>query len=173
MPTSGNGDFSQEEGSRCWTFISRKFAGIISRKFAGIRKTTPSPHRPNSGACIKTSPWRCGTRARRRWVAANQPPLYYALQTIPYWLGSGGTLLDRLELMRLLSALMAGLTALFAYLFVCEALPGVSWAWTVGGLGVALAPLLGFMSGAVNPDAMLAAVSAGIFFLLAGRSAAG
>ena len=97
--------------------------------------------------------------------AAPQPPVYYALQAIPYALGASGSLLDRLALMRLLSALMAGLTALFVYLFVREALPGVAWAWAVGGLGVALAPLLGFMSGAVNPDAMLFAVSAAIFYL--------
>ena len=69
--------------------------------------------------------------------------------------------------MRLLSALFGGLTTLFAFLFVREALPRVPWAWTVGGLGVALAPLLGFMSGAVNPDAMLVAVSAALFYLLA------
>ncbi len=75
--------------------------------------------------------------------------------------------------MRLLSALMAGLTAFFAYLFVREALPGAPWAWAVGGLGVALAPLLGFMSGVVNPDAMLVAVSAATFYCWRGRSAAG
>jgi 4-amino-4-deoxy-L-arabinose transferase-like glycosyltransferase len=98
-------------------------------------------------------------------VATEQPPLYYALETIPYNLG--GTVLARLALMRLLSALMAGITALFAFLFLREALPGVRWAWMVGGLGVALFPLLGFMSGAVNPDAMLYAVSAALFFALA------
>jgi 4-amino-4-deoxy-L-arabinose transferase-like glycosyltransferase len=100
-------------------------------------------------------------------VAAAYPPLYYGFQTIPYALGSSGSLLDRLELMRLFSALMAGLTALFSYLFVREALPGIAWAWTVGGLAVALTPLLGFMSGAVNPDAMLFAIAAAIFYLLA------
>jgi 4-amino-4-deoxy-L-arabinose transferase-like glycosyltransferase len=100
-------------------------------------------------------------------VAVSQPPLYYALQTIPYYIGSSGSLLDRLELMRLLSALMAGLTALFSYLFVREALPGVAWAWVVGGLAVSFLPLLGFMSGALNPDSMLFAVSAAVFFLLA------
>jgi hypothetical protein len=100
-------------------------------------------------------------------VAASQPPLFYALQTIPYELGLKGTILDRLELMRLLSALMAALTALFAFLFLREALPGVPWAWTVGGLGVALMPLLGFVSGAVNPDALLFAVSAALFYCLA------
>ena len=100
-------------------------------------------------------------------VAASQPPLYYALESIPYTIGKAGTLLDRIELMRLLSALMAGLTAMFTWLFVREALPGAPWAWTVGGLGVALVPLLGFMSGSVNPDAMLYAVTAALFFCLA------
>jgi 4-amino-4-deoxy-L-arabinose transferase-like glycosyltransferase len=99
--------------------------------------------------------------------AATEPPLYYALQTIPYYLGSWGTTLDRLALMRLLSALLGGLAALFAFLFVRETLPGARWAWTVGGLGVALAPLLGLMSGAVNPDALLCAVSAALFYCLA------
>src|SRR5207253_1732134 len=110
---------------------------------------------------------RCCEGEEGAGVAASQPPLYYALETIPYGLGSGGTVLDRLELMRLLSALMGGLTALFAYLFVREALPGAPWAWVVGGLGVALNPLLASMSGVVNPDAMLFAVAAAIFYLLA------
>jgi 4-amino-4-deoxy-L-arabinose transferase-like glycosyltransferase len=100
-------------------------------------------------------------------VATQEPPLYYALQTLPYDLDSGGTLLGRLELMRLLSALMGGITALFVFLFIREALPAVPWAWTVGALGVALAPLLGFMSGSVNPDALLFAVSAVLFYCLA------
>ena len=100
-------------------------------------------------------------------VAASQPPLYYALETIPYYAGAGGTLLERLELMRLLGALIAGLTALFVFLFIRETLPRAPWAWAVGGLSVALAPLLGFMSGTVNPDVMLYAVSAALFYCLA------
>ncbi|HXN38616.1 MAG TPA: DUF2142 domain-containing protein [Solirubrobacteraceae bacterium] len=100
-------------------------------------------------------------------VAASEPPLYYALQSIPYTLGSGVTLLDRIELMRLLSAIMGGLTALFTFMFIRETLPGAAWAWTVGALCIALVPLLGFMSGAVNPDAMLYAVTAALFYCLA------
>ena len=99
--------------------------------------------------------------------SAVDPPLYYLLEVVPYELGSGGTILDQLELMRLLSALLAGVTALFVFMFVRETLPGVRWAWTVGGLGVALAPLLAFPSGAVNPDSLLFAVSAAIFYCLA------
>jgi hypothetical protein len=100
-------------------------------------------------------------------LAASEPPLYYALETIPYDLASSGSLLDRLQLMRLMSALFAGLSAMFVFLFVREALPGEPWAWTVGGLPVALAPLLGFMSGAVNPDSLLCTVSAAVFYALA------
>jgi hypothetical protein len=99
--------------------------------------------------------------------AASDPPLYYLLEAIPYVLASPGTALDQLELMRLMSALMAGVTALFVFLFVRETLPAVRWAWTVGGLAVALTPILGYMSGAVNPDAMLFTVSAAIFYCLA------
>jgi hypothetical protein len=98
-------------------------------------------------------------------LASSEPPLYYALETIPYELSAN--VLDRLELMRLLSAVFAALTALFVVLFLREALPGIPWAWTVGGLGVALSPLLGYVSGAVTPEAMLAAVSAALFYCLA------
>jgi 4-amino-4-deoxy-L-arabinose transferase-like glycosyltransferase len=100
-------------------------------------------------------------------VSSSEPPLYYALETIPYEIGSGGTLLDRLQLMRLLSALMAGVAALFTFLFVREVAPGARWAWTVGALGVALTPLLGFALAGVNPEALLTAVSAMAFYVLA------
>ena len=100
-------------------------------------------------------------------VASSEPPLYYALAAIPYALGSSGSILDRLELIRLLSALLAGLTTLFVFLFLRESLPRLRWAWTVGGLGVALAPLLGFASSTVNPDALLFTISAAVFYCLA------
>jgi 4-amino-4-deoxy-L-arabinose transferase-like glycosyltransferase len=100
-------------------------------------------------------------------VASSEPPLYYALQAIPYVLGSGGSILTQLTLMRLLSALLAGVTGLFVFLFLREALPEQRWAWTVGGLGVAFGPLLGYSSSSVNPDALLIAVSAVVFYCLA------
>jgi hypothetical protein len=99
--------------------------------------------------------------------AASEPPLYYALEAIPYELGAGGGVLDQLALMRLLSAVFAGLTALFAFLFVREALPASRVSWTVAGLAVAVMPALGSISGAVNPEAMLCAVAAALFYCLA------
>lgn len=97
--------------------------------------------------------------------ATNNPPLYYALEAVPYWLGRGGSLLDRLVLMRLLSVLMAAGTALTVFLFLREVMPAAPWAWTVGGLAVALQPLFGFVSSGVQPDALLAL--AGSLVLLA------
>lgn len=96
-----------------------------------------------------------------------EPPLYYALQAIPYSIASGGTVLDRLQLMRLLSALLAGVTVLFVFLFVREALPAVPETWTVGALGVAFLPGFAFISGGVNPDVLLYAASAALFYTLA------
>jgi 4-amino-4-deoxy-L-arabinose transferase-like glycosyltransferase len=100
-------------------------------------------------------------------VAVTEPPLYYALETIPYLDGSQGTILDSLALMRLFSALTAALTALLTFMFLRETLPATRWAWTVGALGVAFAPLLGLMSGAVNPDALLCAISTALLYCLA------
>jgi 4-amino-4-deoxy-L-arabinose transferase-like glycosyltransferase len=100
-------------------------------------------------------------------VATSEPPLYYALEAIPYSIGSHATLLTRLELMRLLSALFAGITAMFVFLFVRETLPASPAAWVGSGLGIAFAPLLGVMSGSVNPDSLLFAISAMAFWALA------
>jgi len=99
-------------------------------------------------------------------IASTEPPLYYALQTIPYAIASGNILVQ-LQLMRLFGALLAALTALLGFMFVRELLPGVRWAASVGALCVALQPLLGFISGSVNPDSMLYAVAAGVFYCLA------
>jgi 4-amino-4-deoxy-L-arabinose transferase-like glycosyltransferase len=97
----------------------------------------------------------------------SEPPLYYAMEAIPYMLASGGTVLDRLQLMRLLSALLAGATVLFVFMFVRELLPAMPDAWKVGALGVAFLPMFPFISGGVNSDALLYAASGALFYTLA------
>lgn len=98
--------------------------------------------------------------------ASSEPPLYYALQTIPYALGSGDILVQ-LQLMRLFGALLGAATALLVFLFLREILLSVPWAATVGAVCVALQPQFAFTAGTVNPDTMLLAVSAAIFLCLA------
>jgi 4-amino-4-deoxy-L-arabinose transferase-like glycosyltransferase len=99
-------------------------------------------------------------------IATSEPPLYYLIQAIPYLLARGNILVE-LQLMRLVGALFAAITALFTFLFLREILPRSPWAATVGALAVALQPLLAFMSGSVNPDSMLFAVAAAVFYCLA------
>jgi hypothetical protein len=101
------------------------------------------------------------------YEAEPEPPLYYALEAIPYRIAHRDSLLARLMLMRICSALLAGLTALLSFQFVRECLPARPWAWTVGGLGVAFTPMFGFVAGGVNPDALTFALSAGLFLSVA------
>lgn len=97
---------------------------------------------------------------------ANEPPGYYALETIPYALG-GSNILTQMQLMRLLSALMAALTALLMFYFLREILPGTPWAATVGALCVALQPLFVSTSAIVSPDAMLITACTAVFLCMA------
>jgi hypothetical protein len=160
LPTSGESKFSQEEE------VALEDLHESSVQFsAGIGTIATAAQQRRLESDLAEPLARRGPGGAG--VAASEPPLYYLLETIPYELGSSGTLLDQLTLMRLLSALMAGVSALFVFLFLREALPRVPWAWSVGGLATALAPLLGFISGAVNPDSMLCALSAALFYCLA------
>jgi 4-amino-4-deoxy-L-arabinose transferase-like glycosyltransferase len=99
--------------------------------------------------------------------ATNQPPLYYALEAIPYWLSPSSNILTRLALMRLLSALMAACTVLAVFLFLRELLPGSPWTWTVGALVVAFQPTFDFIAAGVHGDNLLFLASTATFLALA------
>ncbi len=96
----------------------------------------------------------------------NQPPLYYALEAVPYWLSPSHEILVRLALMRLLSALMAALTVLGVFLFIRELAPGSPWTWTVGALVVAFQPTFDFISAGVQGDNLLFLTATYSFLLL-------
>jgi len=100
-------------------------------------------------------------------TAVNNPPLFYAVQVVPYRLASGGTILDQLFVMRLLSVLLSALTVLAVFLFLREVFPGTAWAWTIGALAVAFQPLFAFISTGVNNDSGLYLASAALFLVLA------
>jgi 4-amino-4-deoxy-L-arabinose transferase-like glycosyltransferase len=100
-------------------------------------------------------------------TATAQPPLYYALEAIPYWLSPSSDILARLALMRLLSALMAAGTVLCVYLFLRELMPRSPWTWTVGALAVAFQPTFDFIAAGVHGDNLLFLTSALTFLLLA------
>ena len=96
----------------------------------------------------------------------NQPPLYYALEAVPYWLSPSSNILARLALMRLLSALMAAGTVLGVFMFVRELFPSTRWAWTVGALVVAFQPTFDFIAAGVHADNLLFLASTWLLFTL-------
>jgi 4-amino-4-deoxy-L-arabinose transferase-like glycosyltransferase len=96
----------------------------------------------------------------------NQPPLYYALEAIPYWLSPSSDILTRLELMRLLSALMAAATVLAVFMFMRELFPRSPWSWTAGALVVAFQPMVNFIAAGVQGDNLLYLASALTFWVL-------
>lgn len=98
---------------------------------------------------------------------ATNPPLYYALDAIPYRLARSTSLLNRLWAMRLLSALLAALTVGFVFLFLRELTPGTPSAWVIGALVVAFQPLFAFIGGGVSNDNLLWTASAALLWALA------
>ena len=99
--------------------------------------------------------------------ATNQPPLYYAIAAIPYWLTPSQDILDRLAVMRLLSALLAAGTVLCVFLFLRELLPATPWAWAAGALAVAFQPTFMFIAAGVHGDNLLYLACAATLLLLA------
>ncbi|MDQ3680168.1 MAG: DUF2142 domain-containing protein [Actinomycetota bacterium] len=99
--------------------------------------------------------------------AVRYSPLYYGLEAVPARVGARLNALDRLYVMRLASALLAGITVGFVFLFLRELLRTTPWAWTLGALTVAFQPVFGFMSGGVNNDSLLYAAGAALMYLLA------
>jgi 4-amino-4-deoxy-L-arabinose transferase-like glycosyltransferase len=100
-------------------------------------------------------------------TASNNPPLYYLVQDVAYYASCGADVTGRLAVMRLVSALMAGLTTLCVFLFLREVLPRSPLSWTVGGLAAGLQPTFAFISSGVNNDAGLYLVSAALLLALA------
>jgi 4-amino-4-deoxy-L-arabinose transferase-like glycosyltransferase len=100
-------------------------------------------------------------------TATTNSPIYYLLQAAAYDLSPSTDLLDRLALMRLVSALLSALTVACIYGFVRELLPGRPWAATVGGLAAAFQPLFGFISSGVNNDGLLYLCAALVLYGLA------
>lgn len=98
-------------------------------------------------------------------IATSEPPLYYALQTIPYELAHGN-ILTQLLLMRLAGALFGAITALLIFFFLTELVPDTPWVATVGAVCMALQPMFAFMSGSLSPDALLFTMSAAVFLCI-------
>jgi 4-amino-4-deoxy-L-arabinose transferase-like glycosyltransferase len=99
-------------------------------------------------------------------TTASYGPLYYLALTPGYFAAPRGSVFTQLGLMRLISAIIGALAAMFAFLLVQELVPRRPWAAVLAGLLVAFHPMYGFLSGALNNDIGLDAGAAAVAWLL-------
>jgi len=97
--------------------------------------------------------------------AGGNPPLYYAYASLAYWVSWNGDVFDRLYAMRLWSGLLLLVTTAATWLLVGEVVPGDRRLQLAGAALVGFQPMATFLSASVNPDAMLFALWALVFWL--------
>jgi Predicted membrane protein (DUF2142) len=88
-------------------------------------------------------------------AVAQNPPLYYALEAIPYHLAPGGSFFNRFYVMRLASAVFYLAIVGLMWLIASELFRPL-WARTLSTALVALQPKLAMLGAVVNPDILLA-----------------
>jgi hypothetical protein len=99
-------------------------------------------------------------------ATSTHAPLYYALLAPGYLAVRHQSVESQLLAMRLGSALMGALTAMFAVLLLLELLPGRRGLAVAAGLLVALEPMFAFISGAVNNDNGVNLACAAVIYLM-------
>ena len=98
--------------------------------------------------------------------SSSQPPAYYAVLATATSI-TGGSVFDRMLVGRLLSALMVGIAIAGCAAFAREAVPRARGLVVAGAILVATLPVVGFIGGSINPDALLIAVSAWTLVVIA------
>lgn len=88
-------------------------------------------------------------------AVAQNPPLYYALEAIPYHMAPGGSFFNRFYVTRLASAIFYLAIVALTWLIAAELFSAL-WARTLTTAVVALHPKLAMLGGTVNPDILLA-----------------
>lgn len=88
----------------------------------------------------------------------DNPPLYYAFESLAYEAGSGADFFDRLELMRIWSGLLLLVTTTGAWLLAGEVFGRKRLLQLAAAALAGLQPMAAFISSGVNPDAALIAM---------------
>ena len=99
-------------------------------------------------------------------TSAAHGPLYYLALAPAYLATEHASVFAQLTLMRIVSALIGALAAVFTYLLARELAPGRPWLAVLAALLVGFQPMYGFISGVVNNDVGVNAAAAAAEFLL-------
>lgn len=95
---------------------------------------------------------------------STNPPLYYAVMTIPYRIFVWLPVLKRIFVLRLFNALFYLATIAFTWLIAGELFGRVRWKQALAAGAVALEPQLAFMSAVINADNLLIALTSGFLY---------
>jgi Predicted membrane protein (DUF2142) len=87
-------------------------------------------------------------------AAGNNPPLYYALETVPYHLAPGGSFFNRFYMTRVASAVFYVAAVAFMWLIASELFRPL-WARTLATAIFGLHPKFAMVGALVNPDTLL------------------
>lgn len=96
---------------------------------------------------------------------SENPPLYYLYEALPYLAASGGDFFDRLQLMRLWSALLLLVTTTGAWLLAGEVFGRDRLLQLAAASLAGLQPMVTFITSGVNPDAGIIALWSLAFWL--------
>ena len=99
-------------------------------------------------------------------ATSSHSPVYYGTLAPTYRVVKGGSAFTQLTSLRLTSALYGAIAAACAFLLVAELLPRRRLVAVAAGLLVAFHPMFAFMSGAVNNDMGVNAMSALLLYLV-------
>ena len=98
---------------------------------------------------------------------AQNPPLYYLWEAVPYLAASGLDLIDRLFVMALWNGLLYLATVAFIWLFAGELFRRRRLAQALAAATAALLPQLAWMAAEINPDTLLVTIWSAFFWIAA------
>lgn len=98
---------------------------------------------------------------------AQNPPLYYAFESLPYLASSGLNLIDRLFVMGLANGLLYMVSIAFVWLFAGELFGHRRRFQALAAAVAALLPQLAWLAAEVNPDTLLVTIWSAFFWLAA------
>lgn len=149
---------------------------IVATTWGNLEPTRGDPQARTAWSTAEENAWQDSEKALTQAQradgtggnpAAQNPPLYYAYASVPYWIGlhtSSASFFTRLELMRLANIPLYLATILFTWLLTTEVLRRW-WCATVAASVVALQPKFGYIASGVGPDVALAAEWSAFIFV--------
>jgi 4-amino-4-deoxy-L-arabinose transferase-like glycosyltransferase len=160
FPKTGAGSESTQQGSaESWLNLRTSLGQ------AGVRPLSDDVDLKTWRQIEKTLPPTAKSDGYGPNAIAQNPPLYYAYEAIPYKVVGADHILTTVFWMRAWTGLLFLLTVVFTWLAAGELLGRRRWLQALAAGAVALLPQLAYMGSVINPDTALATIWAAFTWL--------